>query len=85
MRDTHRFSVAPMMDYTDRHFRRLLRLISRRSRLYTEMVTAAAITHAKDVERLLAFHPTEEPLTLQLGGSDPVQLADASRQAKDRG
>ena len=83
--DSHRFSVAPMMDYTDRHCRRLLRLISRRTRLYTEMVTAAAITHAKDPDRLLAFHTAEPPLTLQLGGSDPVQLAAAARQAQSRG
>src|SRR5438309_1417390 len=67
---THRFAVAPMMDYTDQHCRMLFRLISRRTRLYTEMVTAAAIVHGRDPRRFLAFDPTEEPLTLQLGGSN---------------
>ncbi len=61
---THRFAVAPMMDYTDRHCRRLLRLISQRTRLYTEMVTANAIVRGRDSDRFLAFHPAEPPLTL---------------------
>ncbi len=82
---THRFSVAPMMDCTDRHYRFLARLISRRTRLYTEMVTAAAIVRGKDPERFLGFHESELPLTLQLGGSDPVELAKAARLAEDFG
>src|SRR5581483_10886077 len=81
----HRFAVAPMMDCTDRHCRFALRLISRRARLYTEMVTAAAIVRGKDARRLLAFDPTEHPLTLQLGGSDPAELAAAARIAEDMG
>lgn len=79
---THRFSVAPMMDCTDRHYRFLARLISRRARLYTEMVTAAAIVRGKDPERFLGFDGDQQPLTLQLGGSDPAELAKAARMAE---
>jgi tRNA-dihydrouridine synthase A len=68
-----------MMDYTDRHFRRLLRFISRHTRLYTEMITAAALGHGRDPARFLGFDPAEQPLTLQLGGSDPAALAKAAR------
>ncbi|MHB1204611.1 MAG: tRNA dihydrouridine(20/20a) synthase DusA [Rhodospirillaceae bacterium] len=82
---THRFSVAPMMDCTDRHYRFLARLISRRARLYTEMVTAAAIVRGKDPVRFLAFDPSETPVTLQLGGSDPAELAKATKWAEDFG
>lgn len=69
-----RVSIAPMMDWTDRHCRYFLRLISPHALLYTEMVTAGAILHG-DKERLLAFEPLEHPIALQLGGSDPQQLA----------
>src|SRR4051812_35554862 len=81
----HPFAVAPMMDYTDQHCRMLFRLISRRTGLYTEMVTAAAIVHGRDPQRFLAFDPAEEPLTLQLGGSDPALLATAARAAQAAG
>jgi tRNA-dihydrouridine synthase A len=73
-----RFCVAPMMDWTDRHCRYFLRLISRRARLYTEMITAPALAHG-DVPRHLDFDPSEHPLALQLGGSDPAELAHAAR------
>ncbi|GGA08245.1 tRNA dihydrouridine(20/20a) synthase DusA [Neptunicoccus cionae] len=73
-----RLSVAPMMDWTDRHCRYLHRLLSRHTLLYTEMVTAPAVIHG-DVDRLLGFDPAEHPVALQLGGSDPVQLAKATR------
>ena len=73
-----RFCVAPMMDWTDRHCRYFLRLISRRTRLYTEMITAPALVHG-DVARHLDFDPAEHPLALQLGGSDPAALAVAAR------
>lgn len=73
-----RFSVAPMMDWTDRHCRYFHRLISRRVRLYTEMVTTGAILHG-DLERLLGFDAAEHPLALQLGGSEPEDLARAAR------
>jgi tRNA-dihydrouridine synthase A len=81
----HRFAVAPMMDYTDQHCRMLFRLLSRHTRLYTEMITANAIVHGRDPGRFLAFDPIEEPLTLQLGGSDPDLLAEASRRAAAAG
>ena len=71
---SHRFCVAPMMDWTDRHCRYFLRLISKHAMLYTEMVTSAALLHG-DRERFLKFNPAEQPLALQLGGSDPVELA----------
>jgi tRNA-dihydrouridine synthase A len=79
-----RISVAPMMDYTDRHCRYLLRLVSPGALLYTEMVTAQALAHG-DVERLLGFDPSEHPVALQLGGSDPALLARAARLGADRG
>jgi len=73
-----------MMDYTDRHCRYLLRLLSPHALLYTEMVTAQAVVHG-DVERLLAFDPAEHPVALQLGGADPDLLARAARLGAERG
>jgi tRNA-dihydrouridine synthase A len=77
-RDSHRFSVAPMMEWTDRHCRYFLRLISKHTLLYTEMVTAEAILRG-DRARLLGFDPAEHPVALQLGGSEPDKLGEASR------
>ncbi|MBB4265971.1 tRNA dihydrouridine(20/20a) synthase DusA [Roseospira visakhapatnamensis] len=74
----HRLSVAPMMDWTDRHERYFLRLISRHVRLYTEMVTTGALLRG-DAARHLDFDPAEHPVALQLGGSDPRALAAAAR------
>ena len=79
-----RVSVAPMMDYTDRHCRYLHRLLSPGALLYTEMVTAQALAHG-DVERLLGFDETENPVALQVGGSDPRLLANAARLGEARG
>ncbi len=79
-----RLSVAPMMDWTDRHCRFFHRLMSQHTLLYTEMVTAPAIVHG-DRDRLLGFHPAEHPVALQLGGSEPAQLAEAARIAVDYG
>lgn len=76
--------VAPMMDWTDRHCRFFHRLLSPHARLYSEMVTAAAIAHG-DRRRLLDFSAAEHPLALQLGGSDPQQLALATRIGIDWG
>lgn len=73
-----RFSVAPMMDWTDRHCRAFHRVLSRRALLYTEMVTAPAVIHG-DRGRLLGFDAVEHPVALQLGGSEPAQLAEAAR------
>lgn len=73
-----RFSVAPMMDWTDRHCRYFHRLMSRHALLYTEMVTTGAVLHG-DLERLLGFSETEHPVALQLGGSEPHDLARAAQ------
>ena len=79
-----RLCVAPMMDYTDRHCRYLLRLLSPRSLLYSEMVTAQALTYG-DTERLLGFDASEHPVALQLGGSDPAMLVHAAKLGEQRG
>lgn len=79
-----RFSVAPMMDWTDRHCRVFHRLLSRRARLYTEMVTTGAVIHG-DRQRLLGFDASEHPVALQLGGSDPRDLALSARIGEDFG
>ncbi|MFW5927085.1 MAG: tRNA dihydrouridine(20/20a) synthase DusA, partial [Wenzhouxiangella sp.] len=71
-------SVAPMMDWTDRHCRRFHRLLAPSARLYTEMVTTGAVLHG-DRQRLLGFDAAEHPVALQLGGSDPAELAEAAR------
>jgi tRNA-dihydrouridine synthase A len=76
--EAHRLSVAPMMDWTDRHCRVFHRQMTRRAMLYTEMVTAPAIIHGPK-QRLLDFSPVEHPVALQLGGSDPRELAAAVR------
>jgi tRNA-dihydrouridine synthase A len=78
------FAVAPMMDWTDTHCRVLHRLLTRRTLLYTEMVTADAVLRGDRI-RLLGFDPSEQPVALQLGGSDPVALAQAARVAEDFG
>jgi tRNA-dihydrouridine synthase A len=78
MAAAHRFSIAPMMDWTDRHARYFLRLITREALLYTEMIPLGAILFG-DRKRFLAFDPAEQPLALQVGGSDPAQLAEVAR------
>jgi tRNA-dihydrouridine synthase A len=79
-----RFAVAPMMDWTDRHCRVFHRLMTRRGRLYTEMLTTGAILHG-DRTRLLGFDQCEHPVALQLGGSDPDHLAMAAKIGEDFG
>ncbi len=92
MEHNYRFSVAPMLDCTDRHFRVLMRQISRHCLLYSEMVVARALHHIlrdgtpsrmgerqRRLGRLLGFDPLERPLALQLGGDDPELLAEAAR------
>ncbi len=75
-------SIAPMMDWTDRHCRFFMRLLTPSAFLYTEMVTAAAVHHG-DADRLLRFSTEEHPLALQLGGSNPEWMASATRKATD--
>jgi len=79
-----RLCVAPMMDWTDRHCRYFHRLLAPSARLYTEMVTTGAVIHG-DRERLLDFDPAEHPVALQLGGSEPGELAEAARIGADFG
>lgn len=79
-----RLSIAPMMDWTDRHCRIFHRQMTARALLYTEMVTAAAVVHG-DRDRLLGFDAAEHPLALQLGGSEPRELAEAARIGADFG
>jgi tRNA-dihydrouridine synthase A len=79
-----RFSVAPMMDWTDRHCRAFHRALTRRALLYTEMVTTGAVLHG-DRERLLGYDAVEHPVALQLGGSDPADLAACTVIAADLG
>jgi tRNA-dihydrouridine synthase A len=82
--ESWKFSVAPMMDWTDRHCRVFHRLMTRRGRLYTEMLTTGAIIHG-DRRRLLGFDPSEHPVALQLGGSDPADLATAAKIGEEFG
>ena len=79
-----RLSVAPMMDWTDRHCRYLHRLLCRNALLYTEMVTAPALVRGGALH-LLEFSPEEHPVALQLGGSDPVELSHAARLGQAAG
>lgn len=79
-----RFCVAPMLDWTDRHQRYLMRLMSKNSLLYTEMVTTGALIHG-DKSRYLKFNKEEHPVALQLGGSNPVDMALCAKMAEDEG
>ncbi|WP_068112496.1 tRNA dihydrouridine(20/20a) synthase DusA [Tropicimonas marinistellae] len=82
--DAARLSVAPMMDWTDRHCRAFHRVLSRRALLYTEMITAPALVRGGALH-LLEFADVEHPLAVQLGGSDPAELAAAARMAEEAG
>ena len=86
---SRKVSVAPMMGWTDRHARYFLRLITKHTLLYTEMVTTGAMLHNKqkvgDQKRFLDYHAAEHPLALQLGGSDPQALALCTQMAEDAG
>lgn len=77
-------SIAPMMRWTDRHYRYFMRQITRRTLLYTEMITSGAVLHGNR-EKLMRFSPEEKPLALQLGGDNPNELADCARIAEDLG
>ena len=80
----HRFCVAPMLDWTDRHERYFLRLMSKQALLYTEMVTTGALIHG-DKNRYLTFNQEEHPVALQLGGSEPSDMAICAKMAEDYG
>ncbi len=81
----YRFSVAPMMDCTDRHFRILMRQITKKSLLYTEMIVAQALHYSKNRNKLLDFDEIENPVSIQLGGDNPILLAEAAQMAEDWG
>jgi tRNA-dihydrouridine synthase A len=81
---THRLCTAPMMDWSDRHCRYFFRQLAPHARLYTEMVTTGALLHG-DVDRHLRFDPAEHPVALQLGGSEPEELAQCARLGADWG
>lgn len=81
---SRRLCIAPMLDWTDRHFRWFVRRITRHTWLYTEMVVAQALLHG-DPRRLLAYDPEEKPLALQVGGSNPAHLASAAALAEEFG
>lgn len=81
----HRFSIAPMLNWTDRHDRFFLRLISQHALLYTEMITTGALLHGGDPGRFLRFHEDERPLALQLGGSHSADLKLCAKMAADFG
>ena len=83
-KSAHKISVAPMMGYTDRHARYLFRLISPHAVLYSEMINARALLHGEN-ENLLRFNAEEHPLVMQLGGSDPAEMAKAAMLAEDAG
>ncbi|MBE9526886.1 MAG: tRNA dihydrouridine(20/20a) synthase DusA [Proteobacteria bacterium] len=83
--NSRKVSLAPMLDWTDRHFRYLLRLVSKNIWLYSEMVTTGAILHGNNLQRFLAFNEEEHPLTLQLGGSVPEELAQCCQLAENYG
>ncbi len=83
-RHTYSLSIAPMMDRTDRHYRYFMRQITRRTLLYTEMITSAAIKHG-DKDYLLGFSPEENPIALQVGGDNPHDLAECAKLAESMG
>ncbi len=80
----HRLCIAPMMDHSDRHFRYLMRLLTPSALLYTEMITTGALIHGER-KRFLQFNEIEHPVAIQLGGSNPEQLASCAVMAEDEG
>jgi len=92
MRDTtnsisksHKISIAPMMDCTDKHFRMIMRKISSKALLYTEMIVAQSLIHTDNREKFLDFNKEEHPLSIQFGGDDPNYLKEAAKMAQDWG
>ena len=83
--EARRFSIAPMMDWTTRDYRVFARTLTRQALLYTEMVTTGAILHGRPRERFLGYDAVEHPIALQLGGSDPGELAECAAIAEEWG
>ncbi len=81
----HKISVAPMMDCTDKHFRMIMRKISSKALLYTEMIVAQSLIYTEQKEQFLDFNPEEHPLSIQFGGDNPKVLQEAAKMAQDWG
>jgi len=81
---SHTLCIAPMMEWTDRHYRYLVRLMTKHTRLYTEMVTSGALIHG-DRKRFLQFNDSEHPIALQLGGSEPNEMAQSAKWGEEAG
>ncbi len=79
------FAIAPMVDISDRHFRFLMRLMSKNCYLYTEMLNEHAIIYSKKREQLLTFDPSQHPVVCQLGGNDPDKMAQAAKIVESYG
>ena len=85
MKNIHKLSIAPMMDCTDKHFRMIMRKISSKALLYTEMIVAQSLLYTNKKENFLNFNNEEHPISIQFGGDDPVILKEAARMAQDWG
>jgi len=85
MRNIHKLSIAPMMDCTDKHFRMIMRKISSKALLYTEMIVAQSLAYTNKKENFLDFNDEEHPISIQFGGDDPEILKEAARMAEDWG
>ena len=85
MKNIHKLSIAPMMDCTDRHFRMIMRKISSKALLYTEMIVAQSLVYTNKKENFLNFNNEEHPISIQFGGDDPVILREAAQMAQDWG
>jgi len=84
-KNIHKLSIAPMMDCTDKHFRMIMRKISSKALLYTEMIVAQSLVYTNKRENFLDFNDEEHPISIQFGGDDPLLLKDAARMAQDWG
>ena len=85
MKNIHKLSIAPMMDCTDKHFRMIMRKISSKALLYTEMIVAQSLTYTNKKENFLDFNDEEHPISIQFGGDNPKILKEAARMAEDWG
>ena len=85
IKNLHKISVAPMMDCTDKHFRMIIRKISSKALLYTEMIVAQSLIYTEKKEKFLNFNSAEHPLAIQFGGDNPEILKEAAKMAQDWG
>ena len=81
----HKISIAPMMDCTDKHFRMIMRKISSKALLYTEMIVAQSLIYTDNKKKLLNFNREEHPLSIQFGGDNPEHLKEVAKMAQDWG